>query len=129
MDKSLEVAKTKGYVETLFGRKRYLPEINSKNYIIRSQAERMALNMPIQGTAADIIKSAMIEIEKKLKGKFSETKMLLQVHDEILLSSPKKEAKEAAFRVSSQMEEIVSLDVPIKANYAIGDNWAECSFH
>ncbi len=120
-----EVARSIGYVETLFGRKRPLPEINSANHIIRAAAERMAINMPIQGTAADLMKLAMIEIDKELSEISSDSKMLLQVHDELVFEVPKKDVKKVSKFVEEIMENIHKLDVPIKVEIGVGDNWGE----
>ncbi len=122
----IEVAKSVGYVETLFGRRRYLPEINSNNFAVRGQAERMALNMPIQGTAADLIKLAMIEIAKDLAKISSETKMLLQVHDELVFEVPESDVKKVTDFVCDKMDNVIKLSVPITAVAETGQNWAEC---
>lgn len=126
MDEIVEVAKKVGYVDTLFGRRRYLPEINSNNFAVRGQAERMALNMPIQGTAADLIKLAMIEIAKDLHKISPETKMLLQVHDELVFEVPEKDIKKVSDFVTEKMDNVIKLSVPITAVASTGKNWAEC---
>jgi len=122
----IEVAKEVGYVDTLFGRRRYLPEINSNNFVVRGQAERMALNMPIQGTAADLIKLAMIEIAKDLEKISPETKMLLQVHDELVFEVPESDLKKVSDFVTEKMDNVIKLSVPITAVASTGLNWAEC---
>jgi DNA polymerase-1 len=122
----VEVAKKVGYVETLFGRRRYLPEITSSNFQVRGQAERMALNMPIQGTAADLIKLAMIEIAKDLDKISPKTKMLLQVHDELVFEVPEKDIKKVTDFVTEKMDNVIKLSVPITAVASTGNNWAEC---
>jgi DNA polymerase-1 len=118
-------AKEVGYVETIFGRRRYLPGIKSKNYIVRSQAERMAINMPVQGTAADLMKLAMVDIAKNLNSDFKNTRMLLQIHDELLFETPEKEAEKLAKYVAKKMNSIVNLSVPIETDVHIGKNWEE----
>lgn len=114
-----------GYVETMFGRKRYLPEINSGVPQIRAGAERMAINMPIQGAAADLMKIAMIEVYNELKKKKSKAKMLLQVHDELVFECPKNEVQEIAKIIDEKMEKVHRLAVPIKVDTDVGDNWQE----
>lgn len=122
----VEVAKKVGYVDTLFGRRRYLPEINSNNFAVRGQAERMALNMPIQGTAADLIKLAMIEIAKDLPKVSPKTKMILQVHDELVFEVPKADMEKVSDFVTEKMDNVIKLSVPITAVASTGNNWAEC---
>lgn len=122
----IEVAKKVGYVDTLFGRRRYLPEITSSNFQVRGQAERMALNMPIQGTAADLIKLAMIEIAKGLTKISPETKMILQVHDELVFEVPEADIKKVSDFVCDKMDNVIKLSVPITAVASTGNNWAEC---
>lgn len=122
----IEVAKKVGYVDTLFGRRRYLPEISSNNFAVRGQAERMALNMPIQGTAADLIKLAMIEVVKDLSTISPETKMLLQVHDELVFEVPEKDVKKVTEFVTDKMDNVIELAVPVTAVAHSGANWAEC---
>ncbi len=122
----IEVAKKVGYVETLFGRRRYLPEINSNNFVVRGQAERMALNMPIQGTAADLIKLAMIEIAEVLSQISSETKMLLQVHDELVFEVPEADLEKVTDFICNKMDNVIKLSVPIQAVAETGVSWAEC---
>ncbi|MDD3480934.1 MAG: DNA polymerase I [Patescibacteria group bacterium] len=121
----VERAKEIGYVETIFGRRRYLPEINSKNFSVRNSAERMAINMPVQGTAADLLKLAMIDIEKEIYSKFPGAKMLLQIHDELLFEVNKKEAEELAEFVKSKMNGVVKLLVPIETETHIAESWGE----
>ena len=119
----VELAKKQGYVETLFHRRRYLPEINSKNYNLRSFAERTAMNSPIQGSAADIIKIAMIRMQKMLREKGLKAKMLLQVHDELIFEAPKEEIPVLKELVSKVMDSAVDLAVPLKVESASGDTW------
>ena len=119
----VELAKKQGYVETLFHRRRYLPEINSKNYNLRSFAERTAMNSPIQGSAADIIKIAMIRMQKMLREKGLKAKMLLQVHDELIFEAPKEEIPVLKELVPKVMDSAVDLAVPLKVESASGDTW------
>ncbi len=121
-----KAAKEKGYVETLFGRRRYLPEINSKMFQIQNAAERMAINMPIQGTAADLIKIAMIKINEKIKNK--SIKMVLQVHDELVFETEMQYTASLCEIIKQEMEqslETKKFKVPIEVNIKIGDNWGE----
>ncbi len=125
MERIVAEAREKGYVETLFGRKRPLPDIKSPNRTAREFAERTAINTPIQGTAADIIKLAMIKIDEILQKEGFKTRMLLQVHDELLFECPPEELEEIKEIVRQQMEGVVKLKVPLKVNLAVGKNWAE----
>ena len=118
-------ARDTGYTQTLFGRKRYIPELKSSNFNIRSGAERIALNTPIQGTAADLIKLAMIRVENALNANFPEAKLLLQVHDELIVECPEEIAPQVAQLISSQMEGIAALSVPLMAEAKIGKSWFE----
>ena len=121
----VEDAKEKGYVETMFKRRRYLPELTSSNFNLRSFGERVARNMPIQGTAADIIKIAMINVDKRLKDEKLKAKLILQVHDELIVESPKEEAEVVAKLLKEEMENAVKLDVPLLADASIGESWFE----
>ncbi len=123
MQDIVEKAKKDGYVTTLFNRRRYLPDIMSSNYNIRSFAERTAMNTPIQGTAADIIKFAMVNINNELKNKKLKSKMILQVHDELIFDVEKDELELMLELVPKLMEEAVKLDVPLKVDVAYGSNW------
>ena len=114
---------TSGYIETLLGRRRYLPEINSRNFHLRSQAERAAINMPIQGTAADIIKVAMINIDEQLKVLGMESKMILQVHDELIFEVPRRELQQMESLVGELMPSAVILDVPLEIEMKTGPDW------
>ncbi|MGT2933758.1 DNA polymerase I [Streptococcus catagoni] len=125
MDEVVREAKDKGYVETLFKRRRELPDINSRNFNIRSFAERTAINSPIQGSAADILKIAMINLDKELEAGKYQSKMLLQVHDEIVLEVPNNELKAIRTLVKKTMEEAVSLSVPLRADENAGQSWYE----
>lgn len=125
LDETVEIARDKGYVETLLGRRRYLPEINSSMNQVRSGAERMALNHPIQGTAADLIKLAMIEINKKLAEVSPKSRMILQVHDELVFEVPDKELKKVAEFIKEKMCSVLKLKAPIEVEVSAGDNWGE----
>ncbi|MBO0428991.1 DNA polymerase I [Vagococcus fluvialis] len=125
MEDIVREAKDKGYVETLYHRRRYLPDINSRNFNIRSFAERTAINTPIQGSAADILKIAMIKIDKKLKEEGMEATMLLQVHDELVFEAPKSEIPKLQKLVEETMADAVSISVPLKADSSFGDTWYE----
>ena len=116
-------AKQHGYVETLFGRKLYLPEINSKQAQRRSYAERTAINAPVQGTAADIIKIAMIEIDKWLAEKKSKTKMIMQVHDELVFEISENDIDSEIEDIVNLMQNCITLDLPLEVNFGIEDNW------
>ncbi|MEW6777872.1 MAG: DNA polymerase I, partial [Bdellovibrionota bacterium] len=124
-DEILEGARKNGYVTTLLGRRRYLPDINNKNFQIRSFAERTAINTPIQGTAADLIKRAMIEIQRSLHAKKMETRMLIQVHDELVFEVPPKEKDTAQKLIVEKMAAGLDILVPLKVDFAFGKNWAE----
>lgn len=114
-----------GYTETLYGRRRYIPELKSSNFNVRSGAERIALNTPIQGTAADIIKLAMIRVEKALNENFPEAQLLLQVHDELIVECPEEIAEPVAALVSREMENVAKLHVPLTAEAKYGKSWYE----
>ena len=121
----VEKAREAGYVETLFGRRRYLPELKNQNHAVRSFGERVALNMPIQGTAADIIKLAMVRVHARLKSEGLSSRLILQVHDELIAECPEAEAQRVAALVEEEMENAVSLSVPLTAEAHIGSSWAE----
>ena len=125
MDQSVAEAKAKGYSETILGRKRYLPDINSGNQAVRAGAERNAINTPIQGSAADIIKLAMIHIQEELKKKKSKSKMILQVHDELVFDVHRDELEEVKSMVKDKMSHAVELEVPLLVEAGIGKNWLE----
>ena len=124
-DETLEHAKEKGFVTTIMGRRRWVREIESKNRGARAAAERIAMNTPIQGSAADLIKLAMIRVSNRLEEDFPEAKVLLQVHDELLLEAPSSEAEAVAELVKVEMERAFPLNVPLLAVAHIGDNWDE----
>jgi len=123
MDRIPEEAREKGYVTSLFGRRRYFPGIKDRNFAVRSRAEREAINMPIQGTASDIVKIAMINVFYALKKEGLQTRMIMQVHDELLFESPEAEVKKATEIIKREMEAAAVLDVPLIAEIGAGDNW------
>ena len=123
MKKVVEDARELGYTETLYGRRRYIPELKSSNFNIRSGAERIALNTPIQGTAADIIKLAMIHVEKALNTHYPEAQLLLQVHDELIVECPEAIAPQVAELVSREMQNVAALAVPLTAEAKFGKSW------
>jgi DNA polymerase-1 len=118
-------ARNQGYTTTLFGRRRYLPELKSDNFRIRQMGERMALNAPVQGTAADIINRAMIDLDAALTEREMETTLLLQIHDELILESPRRELRAATELTRQVMEEVVELAVPLRVGLSTGANLAE----
>ena len=118
-------ARDKGFTQTMYGRKRYIPELKSSNFNIRSGAERIALNTPIQGTAADLIKLAMIKVDKALRENYPEAKLLLQVHDELIVECPEAMAQDVARLISREMEQVAELSVPLTAEAKIGKSWFE----
>ena len=119
----VEGAREMGYTQTMFGRKRYIPELKSSNFNIRSGAERIALNTPIQGTAADLIKLAMLRVENALNEKYPAAKLLLQVHDELIVECPEEIAPGVAQLISREMEDIAALSVPLTAEAKFGKSW------
>ncbi|WP_216828902.1 DNA polymerase I [Alkalihalobacterium elongatum] len=123
MDKIIEKARETGYVTTLLHRRRYLPEITSRNFNLRSFAERTAMNTPIQGTAADIIKKAMVQLSNQLEESKLKTRLLLQVHDELILEVPKEELETVEKMVKDVMENAIELDVPLKVDSSYGSSW------
>ena len=125
MDKSIEKAREQHYVETLFGRKRMLPDINSRNSVVRSYAERNAINAPIQGSAADIIKVAMINIDRRFRKEGIRAKMILQVHDELNFNVPENEKEKVQKIVVEEMENAYKMRVPLIAECGFGKNWLE----
>ena len=126
MDDVTEIAKEKGYVETLFNRRRYIPELKSSNYNVRQFGMRAAMNTPIQGTAADIMKIAMINVYRRLKKENLESKIVLQVHDEMMIEAPLHEAEKVKDIIKFEMENAVKLDVPLIAEVSEAKNWYEC---
>ena len=125
MDGVVEQGKSQGYVSTLYGRRRWLPELKSSNFNTRSFGERVALNMPIQGTAADIIKLAMIRVENRLAQEGLQAQLVLQVHDELIVECPQAEADTVARLLTQEMEGVAQLAVPLTAEAKVGQTWAE----
>jgi len=125
LDDVVKVARERGFAETLFGRRRYLPELGSSNFAVRGSAERMASNMPIQGTAADLLKLAMIEIDNTIASVSPKTKMLLTVHDELVMEVPDADIEKVRAFIKEKMENIVKLDVPVVVEIGVGNNWGE----
>lgn len=125
MDRVIAEAKERGYVETLFGRRRPVPELKASNFNTRSFGERVARNMPIQGTAADIIKLAMVNVRRRLRAEGMEARLILQVHDELIAECPEREAERVAALLEEEMERAVTLSVPLTAEAHSGHSWAE----
>ena len=125
MDSTIDSAKKIGYVITLFNRKRVIEELNNTNYMIRQSGERMAINTPIQGTAADIIKMAMIKVYERFKNENIQSKMILQIHDELIFDVKKEELTKVQNIVKDTMENIIKLRVPLKVSVDTGTNWYE----
>jgi len=125
IEKTKEQARKSGYVQTVMGRRRFIPEINSLNRQIREAAERMAINAPVQGTSADIIKVAMLNVHHEMKKQNLKSKMLLQIHDELLFEVPQEEIEEMKSLVAELMPEAVKLCVPMKIDIKLGKNWGE----
>ena len=125
MDKTIADAKAVGYVSTLFGRRRALPELSSSNFNVRSSGERMARNTPIQGTAADVIKLAMVRVWKRLRDEKMESRLILTVHDELIVEAPQAEAEKAAQILREEMEGCVQYAVPLSTDVHAGKNWLE----
>lgn len=125
MDTTIENAKASGYVTTIFGRRRYIPELQAKNFNLRSFGERAAMNAPIQGTAADIIKIAMVKVYDALREKCPEAKLILQVHDELICEVPEDKAEIAAQILKEEMENAAKLSVPLRADVKVGKSWFE----
>ena len=125
MKQIVETAKAQGYVSTVYGRRRYLPELKSANFNMRSFGERVALNMPVQGTAADIIKLAMVNVHRRLKAEGLKARLILQVHDELIVECPGEEAEQVRQILTEEMENAARLSVPLLADAHIGHSWAE----
>lgn len=125
LEETKKQARLKGYVETLLGRRRYIPEIHSPNRIIREGAERMAINMPVQGTSADIIKVAMVQMDREMRKRKLHSKMLLQVHDELIFEVPEDEIQIMKQLTRDVMTTAVELDIPLKVDVKTGKNWGE----
>jgi DNA polymerase-1 len=125
LDRQVELARQQGYVETLFGRRRYIAEIRDRNFNVRSFGERTAQNTPLQGSAADLIKIAMVRIHRALPAAGLQARMVLQVHDELVIEAPADEAERAAAVVREHMEGAAKLSVPLEVTVGIGDNWVD----
>ena len=125
IQEQIDFARDNGYVTTILGRRRYLKDINSQNAIVRGSAERNAINAPIQGSAADIIKLAMIAIQKRLKSEHIDSKMILQVHDELVFDVHKNEIYEIKIFIKEEMENTFKLEVPLVVDIGIVANWLE----
>jgi DNA polymerase-1 len=125
MDETRVIAKTKGYVETVFGRRLWLPEINSGNGPRKAGAERQAINAPMQGTAADLIKLAMIAVQQALDAEGRATRMIMQVHDELVLEVPDAELDWAQEAIPRLMAGVAQLKVPLLAEVGVGPNWEQ----
>ena len=126
MNNITEQAKEKGYVETLFHRRRYIPELKSKNYMVRQFGARAAMNTPIQGTAADIMKMAMISVQKQLEENKLKSKIVLQVHDEMMIEAPKEEAEQVKIIIKECMENVITLKVPLEVDISEAQSWYDC---
>ena len=125
MEDIVAKAREQGYVSTLMGRRRYLPDIRHSNFNLRSFAERTAINTPIQGTAADIMKKAMIDVQRALEAAQLKSRILLQVHDELVLEVTEDEKDKVAAIVQEAMEKAVIMEIPLLAEVSFGKNWAE----
>ena len=125
MDEIVEDAKEKGYVETLFHRRRYIPELSSNNYMVRQFGARAAMNTPIQGTAADIMKIAMINVYKRLRKENLNAKIVLQVHDELIIESKIEDKEEVKKVLKEEMESAMKLRIPLKVDMSEAMNWYE----
>ena len=126
MENIIERTKEQGYVETLFHRRRYVPELQSKNYNVRQFGTRVAMNTPIQGTAADIMKMAMINVRNKIKEQNLKAKVVLQVHDEMMIEAPEKEEEQVKEIMKTEMENVMKLKVPLTAEISEARNWYDC---
>ena len=124
IDDTLASARKTGMVRTLLGRLRRLPDINSKNFQVRMESERQAMNTPVQGSAADLIKKAMIDVDAELVRQKMASRLILQIHDELLLEVPEAESEAAMALVKEKMESALRLDVPLVVDARIGANWA-----
>jgi DNA polymerase-1 len=123
IDEIAAFAQQHGYVETLYGRTRYLPDINSRNWNLRENAKRMAINAPIQGTAADLLKLAMIAVDRRLRKEWPRTRLLLTVHDELVLEVPAEDAERVAPALREEMEGVAELAVPLRVEVGVGETW------
>jgi DNA polymerase-1 len=125
IETTLAEGRERGYVTTVLGRRRYLPDLNSGNPVARNAAERMAMNAPIQGSSADMIKLAMVRVDAALRARKLQTRMLLQVHDELVFEAPPAEVEEVKRLVRELMESAMPLSVPIKVDVKAGDDWSQ----
>jgi DNA polymerase-1 len=125
MNNMIAKAREMGYVETIYGRKRFLPDINSRNAVVRSFSERNAINAPLQGSAADIIKAAMINIYRRMAAEGLKSRMVLQVHDELVFDTVPGEESQIAAIVTQEMENVIKLSIPLLAECGEGKNWLE----
>jgi DNA polymerase-1 len=125
MDKLLEVAREEGYVETMFGRRRPMPDIKSPNFMVRQGAERQAINMPIQGTEADLMKLAMVQVQNLMADKYPSCQQLLQIHDSILVECAEADAIGVSDLLQETMQNVYKLPVKLDVDVTIGDNWGE----
>ena len=125
LDSCVDFARENGYVQTLYGRRRYIPEVRDRNFNIRAFGERTAANTPIQGSAADLIKIAMIRVAKALRDERLSSAMLLQVHDELVFEAPPKEVDALGALVKREMEGAARLSVPLLVDVGVGPNWLE----
>jgi DNA polymerase-1 len=123
MEETPLIAREQGFVTSTLGRRRYLPSIKDRNYNVRQRAEREAINMPIQGTASDIVKIAMLKVDEALRRENLQTRMIMQVHDELLLEAPDAEVEKAKEIIRREMESAVELDVPLLVEVGSGKNW------
>jgi DNA polymerase-1 len=125
MAQAKETAKSQGYVQTILGRRLYLPDINAKNAAVRAYAERTAINAPLQGSAADLIKVAMIEVDRWLTAHCPQAKLIMQVHDELVLEVPIADSERVSIALKSEMENAAQLSVPLIVEVGQGNNWDE----
>ncbi|MEX2598034.1 MAG: DNA polymerase, partial [Dehalococcoidia bacterium] len=125
LEETIAKAKETGYVETLLGRRRYTPDLHSPRYPVRQAAERMAVNMPVQGTSADIIKAAMVQVQRRLESDGMRSLMLLQVHDELVFETPKEEEESLSAMLRDLMPNAIQLDVPLKIDIKTGYTWGD----
>ena len=123
MNKSVDFARANGYATTILGRRRYIGEINSPNHMLKSFGERVAMNMPLQGSSADIIKLAMLGVDKRLKKEGLASKLILTVHDELIIDATKDEAEKVEKILQQEMENAVKLSVPLTVSVGKGKNW------
>ena len=125
MENTIAAAKENGYVTTIFGRRRYLPELSSSNHMLRAFGERVSRNAPIQGTAADIIKIAMVNVFERLKKEKLDARLILQVHDELIIEADKSCAEKAAEILKEEMQNAAKMKVELTADVNVGENWYE----